>query len=80
MVKGLFKIGEHATMTYKGIVKGNTVVIEEPVSLADGTEVEIIPLNLRDPICGTWQDERNADEIIKDIRSSRFSRERDVTL
>lgn len=67
-------------MTYKGIVKGNTIVISQPVELLDGTEVEIIPLNLSDPVCGTWYDERDADEIVKEIRSARYSRERDVSL
>ena len=26
---------------YRGVVKGNTVVFEEPVDLADGTDVEV---------------------------------------
>ena len=62
-------------MTYKGIVKGNTIVIEPPVDLADGTVVEIITLNQIDPVCGTWHDDRSADEIIRDIRGARHSRE-----
>lgn len=67
-------------MTYKGIVKGNTIVIETPVDLADGTEVEIIPLNQNDPVCGTWQDDRSADEIIRDIRAARHSRDKSISL
>ena len=29
---------------YRGVVKGNTVVFEEPVDLADGVEVEVRPV------------------------------------
>ncbi len=51
-------------------------MIETPLDLADGTEVEIIPLNQSDPICGSWHDDRSADEIIKDIRDARHSRDK----
>ena len=70
-------------MPYKGIVKGNVVVIKKPIVLKDGTEVEIIPVEQKeniDNICGTWQDDRTAEEIIKDIRSSRFSRGKEINL
>jgi hypothetical protein len=29
---------------FRGVVKGNTVVFEEPVDLADGTDVEVRPV------------------------------------
>ena len=64
----------------KGIVKGNVIIIDPSAGLADGTEVEIIPLNVTDPVCGSWQDDRTAEEIIKDIKNSRFSRERNISL
>ncbi len=67
-------------MTYKGIIKGNTIIVDTPMSLEDGTEVEIILTNNIDPICGSWQDERPADEIINEIRAARFSRVRKVEL
>ncbi len=67
-------------MTYKGIVKGNTIVIETPVDLADGTEVEIIPVHQDDPVCGSWHDDRSADEIILEIRTARHSRDKDISL
>jgi len=67
-------------MTFKGIVKGNTVIIEPPVNLADGTQVEIIPLNQDDPVCGTWVDDRPADEIIREIRAARHSRDKSINL
>jgi hypothetical protein len=67
-------------MTYKGIVKGNTIIFETPVDLADGTEVEIIPLNQDDPVCGTWHDDRSAEEIIRDIRAARHSRDKSISL
>ena len=34
---------------YRGVVKGNTVVFEEPVDLADGTDVEVHVVD-REPI------------------------------
>ena len=70
-------------MVYKGIVKGNTIIINQPGSLTDGTEVEIIPLDkkeTKDPICGSWKDNRTADEIIKEIRSSHYSRNKNIDL
>jgi|RifCSP16_2_1023846.scaffolds.fasta_scaffold391260_2 hypothetical protein len=67
-------------MNYKGIVKGNTIVIKTPVDLVDGTQVEIIPLNQEDPICGSWHDDRSADEIIREIRNARYSRDKSISL
>lgn len=64
----------------KGVVRGNVIVPDSSVELIDGTEVEIILLNAVDPICGSWQDDRTAEEIIKDIKGSRFSRERSINL
>jgi len=64
----------------KGIVKGNIIIPDSPAGLIDGAEVEIFLLNSEDPICGIWQDERTAEEIVKDIKSSRFSRERSINL
>ena len=31
----------HTTMSYKGYVKGNVVILKEPLAVPDGTEVEI---------------------------------------
>lgn len=67
-------------MIYKGVVKGNTVVIKPPIDLEDGTEVEIVPLNQADPICGSWHDERPAEEIVRDLRAARHSRDKNITL
>lgn len=39
-------------MTIKGQVRGGRLVVDEPTSLPDGTEVELLPL---DP--GDWLDE-----------------------
>jgi hypothetical protein len=37
--------GRNATMAvYRGVVKGNTVVLEGPADLADGTVVEVRPV------------------------------------
>ena len=64
----------------KGVVRGNVIVPDSPVGLIDGTEVEIFLLNSADPICGSWQDDRTAEDIVKDIKGSRFSRERNIDL
>jgi hypothetical protein len=31
----------HTAMSYKGYVKGNVVILKEPLAVPDGTEVEI---------------------------------------
>ena len=70
-------------MPYRGVVKGNVIIINNADQLKDGTEVEIFPVSSSDKvdtICGTWEDERSAEDIIKDIRSSRYSRKKNVTL
>jgi len=67
-------------MTYRGIVKGNIVTLEATAHIADGTRVEIIPIDQADPICGIWQDDRTAEEIVRDLRNSRRSRDRNISL
>jgi hypothetical protein len=70
-------------MPYRGIVKGNVIIVDHADQLKEGTEVEVFPVNSSDnvdTICGTWDDERSAEDIIEDIRSSRYSRKRDVIL
>ncbi|HPU89885.1 MAG TPA: hypothetical protein PL088_15975 [Spirochaetota bacterium] len=57
-------------MTYRGIVKGNTIVIDPHVKLRDDTEVEITPIELKDPIHGIWTDDRSAEDTIREIGSS----------
>jgi hypothetical protein len=32
----------HTAMSYKGYVKGNVVILKEPLAVPDGTEVEIV--------------------------------------
>jgi len=70
-------------MIYKGVVKNNQIHLDPSIPLTDGTEVEIIPIPksiLSDPICGSWKDDRNADEIIQEIREARYSKKRDIDL
>ena len=64
----------------KGVVRGNVIVPDSPAGLIEGTKVEIILIDSTDPICGSWQDDRTAEEIVKDIKGSRFSRERSINL
>ena len=70
-------------MPYKGIVKGNVIVLEEQADLKEGTKVEVIPLDsskTTDTVCGSWKDNRPAEEIVKEIRSSRLSRDKEISL
>jgi len=70
-------------MTYKGIVKDNKIIIQSPVLLPEGTYVEIIPLGIQekeDKICGSWHDDRTAEEIIDEIKSSRRSGNKEINL
>jgi hypothetical protein len=63
---------------YRGHVHGGVVVVEGPGRLPEGTHVLIKPEKKTpaDPtgIAGTWVDDRSAEKIVKDIRSSRQSR------
>ena len=67
-------------MTYRGVVKGNRIILSDAAHLEDGTEVEVIPLELADPVCDTWQDDRDPGEIAAEIKSARFSRKKDIAL
>ena len=71
-------------MIHKGRVKGNTIIFDQPIDLEEGTEVKIIPvskpIDTEDTVCGSWKDERAAKEIIAAIRSSRFSKNKEVDL
>ena len=66
-------------MVYKGKVKGHTVILDENVKLPDGLLVDIVvPKNERiqgerdsTGICGIWQDDRCAEEIIRDLKEAR---------
>jgi hypothetical protein len=72
-------------MTITGHVHGNTVTIDSlGAHLEEGELVKIIPIRTRpmkkDDIAGSWQDDRTAEEIIEDIRSSRLSSSREINL
>ena len=57
-------------MIYKGIVKGNSVVLQGDTFPPEGTEVEVIPkvrIDEADTVCGTWHDDRSPEEIIREI-------------
>lgn len=68
-------------MNYKGRVKDSVIVLEDEIKLPEGTLVEIIvPEKLdknkvkavnRTDLCGVWQDERSAEEIINEIKNAR---------
>lgn len=48
-------------VVYRGVVKGNTVVFEEPFDLADGVEVEVRPI----VVIGDDADEAAREEAFK---------------
>lgn len=54
-----------AEVTLKGRVKAGRLVIDEPVDLPDGTEVELLPL---DP--GDWLDAEDRAALHKALRES----------
>ena len=69
-------------MVLLGRVKDNVIEIDnKKVKLPNGTKVEIIPLHNNtetDNICGSWDDNRDAEKIIKDIKKSRQNRKTDL--
>ena len=71
-------------MIHKGRVKGNTIVLEKPVELEEGAEIEIVSIlksnGEADPVCGSWKDDRKPEEIISEIRASRSSKNKDIDL
>jgi hypothetical protein len=52
-------------MTIKATVKAGRLVVDEPTSLPDGTEVELLPL---DP--GDWLDDDDRAALHKALRDS----------
>lgn len=48
-------------MTYRGKIKNGAVVMDEPVPLPDGVEVEIVPASNGQTLPPTW------GEVFKDI-------------
>jgi hypothetical protein len=67
-------------MTIKGRVRGGRLVVDEPISLPDGTEIELLPL---DP--GDWLDEADRTalhaalmESEADVAAGRFIEASDI--
>lgn len=44
--------------TYRGVVRGNTIVLEEPADLPEGTKVEVRPV----PVTLTPEEEREREK------------------
>ena len=77
-----------------GVYKNGQVVLNELVAADENTNVIVVFTNKHENITGTkknplvemletlgpWDDSREADEIIADIKSSRISRSFDVLL
>lgn len=65
-------------MPLKGHVDNGVIVLDEPVALRNGTHVLIQPQTNRKKdvtgVAGSWEDERTAEEIIRDIHQARRSK------
>ncbi len=62
-------------MTYKGKIKGNTILLEDKPDLPEGAEVvvDIAPKkkNLR-AVFGAWKDRDDLDALTKEIYENRL--------
>jgi hypothetical protein len=62
----------------KGHVDNGVIILDEPARLPNGMHVLVQPQihKKRDitGIAGSWEDERTADEIIRDIHQARRSK------
>lgn len=67
-----------------GHVHNNVITLDnKEYSLPEGCAVKIIPINNNsetDEFCGSWEDERTAEEIIIDIKKARKNRDKDISL
>lgn len=60
--------------TYKGIVQGNIIVLEEPINLPDQSEVMVTVTPRKKEIhkaFGVWKERTDLDELIKEIYENR---------
>lgn len=60
-------------MRYKGIVKNNTIIVNEPISLPDETKVEV-EIKANHPlmnVCGICKEDEEWDDILNDIYKER---------
>lgn len=64
-------------MQIEAHVKNNTIVLDKPINLPEGTKVIINILEkntmISSGLCGIWQDKRSSEEIISEVVSSRSS-------
>jgi hypothetical protein len=68
-------------MKVKGIIRGKTIHLLEPISIEDGVEIEVdIPDNIIVPdwdklkeLIGVWQNDSELDEIFAEIDHQRHS-------
>jgi hypothetical protein len=68
-------------MKVKGIIRGQTIHLLEPISIEDGVEIEVdIPDNIIVPdweqlkeLIGIWQNDSELDDIFAEINHQRHS-------
>ena len=69
-------------MKVKGIIRGQTIHLLEPISIEDGVEIEVdIPDNITTvpdwdklkELIGIWQNDSELDEIFAEINHQRHS-------
>ena len=65
-------------MVISGHVENNVIVLDEAIELPEGVKVEIILPDaveemtaLSSGLCGIWEDDRSADEIVAEILAAR---------
>jgi hypothetical protein len=65
-------------MPLKGHVDNGVIVLDEPAALPNGTHVLVQPRSRKrrdvTGVAGSWEDERTAEEIIRDIHQARRSK------
>jgi len=62
-------------MVLTGHVKNNSIILDQPIELPDGIAVKVMvsgkPVQKSSGLCGIWQDDRPAEEIVDEIISAR---------
>jgi len=73
-----------------GVFSKGKIIFNEPVCASDESDVIVVFLNKQTSkknelsklfdVLGAWEDSKDADEIIAEIRGSRMSRKADIQL
>jgi len=59
-------------LTISAHIENNQIIPDEKIDLPDGLKVKILlPAPQSSGLCGIWEDDRTAEEMIQDILTSR---------